>query len=180
VGVGVGVGSLRVRSLEGSTCSRVARVIQRGVEAGEGGTFTDSVPALVAGGVHDRGRVRWSRVPAAQAGRQGTERAIGTRPRQCTRDLRGEAPCGRRDRGRLRGPSCVMGRCFPMTGSLLLPELAAVLAASRASAAPKNNPSAGAHAPARRRKRLLRTPGTARRNQPAWPPPRLPPRCCSR
>ncbi|MFJ9241359.1 hypothetical protein [Streptomyces sp. NPDC101776] len=34
----------------GESCGDVA-VIQRGVRAGEGGTFTDSIPALVAGGV---------------------------------------------------------------------------------------------------------------------------------
>jgi hypothetical protein len=34
----------------GESCDGVA-VIQRGVRAGEGGTFTDSIPALVAGGV---------------------------------------------------------------------------------------------------------------------------------
>jgi hypothetical protein len=34
----------------GESCDGVA-AIQRGVRAGEGGTFTDSVPALVAGGV---------------------------------------------------------------------------------------------------------------------------------
>ncbi|WP_405865100.1 hypothetical protein OG407_40440 [Streptomyces sp. NBC_01515] len=35
----------------GDACGDVPAAIQRGVQAGEGGTFTDSVPALVAGGV---------------------------------------------------------------------------------------------------------------------------------
>ncbi|MFD4561022.1 hypothetical protein ACFWP5_43045 [Streptomyces sp. NPDC058469] len=35
----------------GESCSGVPAAIQRGVRAGEGGTFTDSVPALVTGGV---------------------------------------------------------------------------------------------------------------------------------
>jgi len=35
----------------GAACGDVPAAIQRGVRAGEGGTFTDSVPALVAGGV---------------------------------------------------------------------------------------------------------------------------------
>ncbi|MFJ5302852.1 hypothetical protein [Streptomyces sp. NPDC088350] len=37
------------QELRGESCG--AAVIERGVRAGEGGTFTDSVPALVAGGV---------------------------------------------------------------------------------------------------------------------------------
>ena len=35
----------------GDACGDVPAAVQRGVRAGEGGTFTDSVPALVAGGV---------------------------------------------------------------------------------------------------------------------------------
>jgi hypothetical protein len=48
---GGGGGQPPCQEPRGESCSGVPAVIQRGVQAGEGGTFTDSVPALVAGGV---------------------------------------------------------------------------------------------------------------------------------
>lgn len=45
-----GSGPQSCREPRGDSCAGAA-VIERGVRAGEGGTFTDSVPALVAGGV---------------------------------------------------------------------------------------------------------------------------------
>ncbi|MFG2776666.1 hypothetical protein ACGFY7_02255 [Streptomyces prunicolor] len=46
-----GGGQPPCQELRGDACGGAPAVIQRGVQAGEGGTFTDSVPALVAGGV---------------------------------------------------------------------------------------------------------------------------------
>ncbi|WP_043672333.1 hypothetical protein [Streptomyces xylophagus] len=45
-----GAGQPPCQEPRGDSCAGAA-VIERGVRAGEGGTFTDSVPALVAGGV---------------------------------------------------------------------------------------------------------------------------------
>ncbi|MFE2424473.1 hypothetical protein [Streptomyces hokutonensis] len=47
---GGGGGQRPCQEPRGDSCAGAA-VIERGVRAGEGGTFTDSVPALVAGGV---------------------------------------------------------------------------------------------------------------------------------
>ncbi|MGW3100654.1 hypothetical protein [Streptomyces sp. NPDC001100] len=47
---GGGDGQRPCQEPRGDSCAGAA-VIERGVRAGEGGTFTDSVPALVAGGV---------------------------------------------------------------------------------------------------------------------------------
>ncbi|WP_019071345.1 hypothetical protein [Streptomyces hokutonensis] len=47
---GGGGGQPPCQEPRGDSCAGAA-VIERGVRAGEGGTFTDSVPALVAGGV---------------------------------------------------------------------------------------------------------------------------------
>ncbi|MFJ9894732.1 hypothetical protein ACIQPR_15565 [Streptomyces sp. NPDC091280] len=49
-GSGGGGGQRPCQDPRGESCAGAA-VIERGVRAGEGGTFTDSVPALVAGGV---------------------------------------------------------------------------------------------------------------------------------
>jgi hypothetical protein len=48
---GGGGGQPPCQEPRGDACGGVPAAIQRGVQAGEGGTFTDSVPALVAGGV---------------------------------------------------------------------------------------------------------------------------------
>lgn len=50
-GGGGGGGQPPCQEPRGDACGGVPAAIQRGVQAGEGGTFTDSVPALVAGGV---------------------------------------------------------------------------------------------------------------------------------
>ncbi|MET7575669.1 hypothetical protein ABZT04_45650 [Streptomyces sp. NPDC005492] len=46
-----GGGQQPCQETRGDSCAGTAAAVERGVRAGEGGTFTDSVPALVAGGV---------------------------------------------------------------------------------------------------------------------------------